>query len=286
MSLGLGALGEFALGQGPTQSAGAASAPFSQTNWPSAKRPRSSTPQSIGLNLALIASLGPFNQKDWTPVKKAPRPAISLSRAQTLPLIASLGPFRQQDFTKPALPKRSPPQLASLNINLIASLGPFRQSFLPNPKQPVTSVALPPANVALLVQQSTPFANFTFPVAVKARLTPPVYPVYNLPIYAPVPDTHDGVWVKKKRKKLDRDPLDLELEERSKRRAAIELAVYGPEVTYEPPAPTLFAPPAPPPNVEELAKAIMAAKQMLEQQQRAALEQDDEDVLEIILRDL
>jgi hypothetical protein len=282
--LGFGALGEYALGEGP-KTATAATAPKQAYISPPTLRPRSSVPQSVGLNLALIASLTPFVQRDWAPPKRAPRPVLSLSRSQSLPLVANLGPFRQQDFTKPASPRRSPPQLASLNLNLIANLGPFRTNFVAGTK-PVAAVSFIAPNIPLLVQQSTPFANFVYPAAVKAKFALPAYS-YNVALYTPILDTHDGVWVKKKRKKLDRDPLDLELEEKAKRRAAIELAVYGDPKTYElPPEVKFYGTPAPPPNVEDLTKAIMAAKQMQEQQRLAELEQDDEDVLEMILREI
>lgn len=283
--LGFDAIGKLALGQLPEPSA-AATVPFVQMDWASAKPVRRSLPaQSVSINLCLIASLGPFSQQTF-PLPKVQRPVAPQAVPYNNSLLAT--PLRQTDWPAAKRVRISPISgSAPQNLPLIASLGPFKQTVWAAPKQPLPAAGLPPANVPLLVQQSTPFVNVSFTAPAKARFAQP-FQAPNTVIFVPPPDTHDGgVYVKKKRKRVGPDPIDLELEEKAKRRAAIELAVYGPEVTYEPQR-SILEPvsPAPPPNVEELARVIMQAQEAERQAQRLALEQDDEDVIDLILRDL
>ncbi len=90
------------------------------------------------------------------------------------------------------------------------------------------------------------------------------------------------------RKKKSKQPnsIDLELAEKAKRRAAIELAVYGPEVEYSPPPAPFVAPAAPPVDVAELAKVIAAAQAQQRQAVAAQASDDDEGDLESILREI
>lgn len=310
---GFDAVGRLALGQLP-QPAPAATAPFNQTIWPTAARLKSSAPQHLSVNINLItapfrqtvwpaaarvksspphpalfnnsmlaAPFPPFRQWDWTPARRT-RLASPFLQSQNLTLVASLGPFRQQDFASPKYARRSTPSQASLNLNLIANLGPFTQTNWTAPQRSLAALALAPVNVPLLVAQSTPFANFAFVGAVRARLNLPVYP-YNVALYTPIVDTHDGVWVKRKRKRGP-DPIELEIEEKAKRRAALELAVYGPEVEYQEP-PALVAPtPVMPPDVSDLAKVIAQAQVAQYHAARLQSDLDDEDDLESILREI
>ncbi len=98
-------------------------------------------------------------------------------------------------------------------------------------------------------------------------------------------DTHDGVWVKKKRKRVGPDPIELELAEKAKRRAALELAVYGPEVVYTTPEP-VFESSKTHVDVTELAKVIANAQLAHYQAMRSQEDQDEESELESILREI
>lgn len=252
--LGFGALGEFALGEGPTPKTFLAG-----SQW-------AAPVKRTGLAVAIVA--GSFT--GFVP----PPPA------------QAKGQFTQ--FAQPAAKK---PQLASWHFTApapqaqTAIFSAFSQPFaprimLPDEQPSVLFEVLPP-----VLPPFTGFASFDIPLQAKVNIAIHVGRWWG-PITLPV-DTHDGVWIKKKRKKPDRDPIDLELEERAKRRAAIELAVYGPEVTYEPqPSIIKTHAPIPPPNVEDLAKTIVALRTAEIEAQRKAIEQDDEDVLEMILRDL
>jgi hypothetical protein len=111
---------------------------------------------------------------------------------------------------------------------------------------------------------------------------------YWPPIILPF-DTHDldQVYVKKKKKKNAKtyDPARDELDIRAKRRGAIYDALV-PKVEYS--LPDLVLPPrlAPPPNVEELAQLVMAARQQAEMEQKKRELAADDDDLELILKDI
>lgn len=259
--LGFDAIGRMALGQISQPTTVATFTPTPSTRW--------FDPVRKGLSVAVIAT---------TFVGFVPPP-----QAKATPAFTKFAePVRKTNPALQAAWKFSPVALRSQT----AIFTQFSQPQIPRINLPDEQ---PSALFEILPPQAPSFTGFArFSEYLPKKSVVFLYSAFQPePGFVPVVDTHDGVWVKKKRKKPDRDPLDLELEERAKRRAAIELAVYGPEVTYEPPAPSLFAPAVqPPPNVEDLARAIMAAKKMHEQQQRAELDQDDEDVLEMILRDL
>lgn len=311
--LGFDAIGALALGQAPTAAAPASTTPFNQYEWATPKRLRSAVPQLLSVNLALIATLGPFSQGLSPPAYplKASRPhpitvnnsllALPFSQLNwsaskktgfavlpvfpNLALIANLGPFRQGDFGTPRLLRASPPQPIPFNLSLIANLGPFTQTNWNVPLRPMALPAFAPFNVPLFNLEETPFTNALFTASARFRLNP-VAPAFNLTIYLPIQDTHDGVWVKRKRKRHGPDPIDLELQEKASRRAALELAVYGPEVEYREPSTVVDALPPAPPNVAELAQVIASAQAAQHQQARLQAEQDDEDDLEAILREI
>ena len=279
--LGFGALGEFALGEGPTQRQGGI---FSQFSSPIRR---------AGLAVAVASTTFsgfvapppaqaaiPFT-KFSEPAKKKPQLAVwnfSIPPAGTQTAI-----FTQ--FSAPTLKKRIPQSFD--NAPQPGFFQPAVFSAFDQPRFAKAKPALQPQGLFETVPAIPPFtgfATFAQPLKAKTNVQYGFQPFIAPPV---VPDTHDGVFVKKKRKKVGPDPIDLELEEKAKRRAAIELAVYGPEVTYEPQRSILEPlPPAPPPNVEDLARVIVQARNAEIEAQRLALEQDDEDVLEMILRDL
>ena len=109
-------------------------------------------------------------------------------------------------------------------------------------------------------------------------------PSFVPPIRPAILDVFVKDWRKKRRR--GRDPIELEIEEKAKRRAALELAIYGPEAAEiaarAPEMPVIHTPP----NVEELAKIIAAAQRELAQSQHLQALSDDENDLEAILRDI
>lgn len=132
----------------------------------------------------------------------------------------------------------------------------------------------------------TGFATFSQPLRVKANVTLLAVQFTYTPTFTP-PDTHDLVFMGDQfRKKKRRDLIDEEVSRKARLRSDLEQAIYGPEVVYSPPPAALPEAPPAPPNIEELARAVMQARLAQEQAQRAAIEQDDEDVIEMILRDL
>lgn len=133
-----------------------------------------------------------------------------------------------------------------------------------------------------IVPPFTGFLQFSQPI--KARFQACLLQsVFNFPYFIPQ-DTHDGVYVKRKRKHR-KDPLDLEIESRAKLRAGIERAIYGDpvQIKYELPK-TVIQRPAP--DVVELAQAIIAARAAEKQAVLMKAKQDDEDDLDMILGEL
>jgi hypothetical protein len=252
--LGFGALGEFALGEGPTQIRG-----FSGGQWQTPVR-------KAGLAAAVIATTfvgfvppppakaaGPFTKFSTPHQTKYVRPTswhfVAPAPAQQTAIFSSF----------------SQPQLNRVLIDEIPST-----FFEP---------AAPPA---------PPFVGFaTFEGVIKAKFNAALISTrWWQPITLPV-DTHDGVFVKRKKKRSGPDPLDIELEEKAKRRAALELAVYGPETAIPGPIPAeIPVINTPPPDVADLAKVMMALRQDQIEQAKAAEIQADEDDLESILKDI
>lgn len=153
----------------------------------------------------------------------------------------------------------------------------FLRSVIPD-EQPSALFVEPP--------QYPPFTGFaTFEGIIRARSNIALTAwEWWQPIILPI-DTHDGVWVKRKRKKFGPDLIELELAEKAARRAALELAVYGPEVKYTIPEP-VFEAPKKPIDVTELAKVIAAAQASMHQTIMAQQDQDEENDLDAILREI
>jgi hypothetical protein len=161
-----------------------------------------------------------------------------------------------------------------------------------------TAVSLQPQPTARLIATAsydagTPiFSTFVhvlrppLPVAVSfqnfVHITPPNPPVQEL---------NDGGYVKKKKRKPTKrelDPYAEEAELKAKRREAVELAVYGPEVEYTLPPMAFPAGPVPPPDLGDLPSIMLNAQQAQKaaQMHKAALEQEDEDEIINILREI
>lgn len=223
--LGFGALGQFALGEGPTQTnnfIGGGNAHLVR---------------KAGISAAVIAStFGGF--------VAPPQPA------QAGPFSQSVQPLR---LDRIKIPDQQPSPLFDLE---------------PPPPPPFTG-----------------FSQFTDTWRVKPVNIAAFQPVSFVPPPV-IPDTHDGVWVKRKKRRSGPEPIELELEEKAKRRAALELAIYGPEVEYSEPPTAFAAPPPLPPDVAELARVMAAAQAAHHQAIRGQQDMDEESELEAILREI
>lgn len=99
-------------------------------------------------------------------------------------------------------------------------------------------------------------------------------------------NTLDDAGYYRKKKRKGPDPLDLELAEKASRRAALELAVYGPEEVIAPQNFTKKPVIHTAPDVADLAKTIFSARIAHAESIRAQQIADDEDDLESILREI
>jgi hypothetical protein len=199
-------------------------------------------------------------------------------------------PFTQ--FSQPTAKKVNQSIAASWQIAPRASqvqTTVFSSFSQPQPNRSTLADEQPNTLFEVLPPQSPPFTGFArFEGIIRAKFNVALYSTFiPTPFLAPIVDTHDGVFVKRKSKRKGwRDPIELELEERAKRRAALELAIYGPEPTILPKVPSKVPLIAPPVDVEELAKVIAAVQAVHHQALRTQAEQDDETELEAILREI
>lgn len=253
--LGLGALGEFALGEGPVGSQRFVGGQFSQPS-----RSRKLAVAVIATSfVGFVAPPQVQAAKSFTqfsqPQKKR-NPALAPWTNAPQPRVVQ--PYVFTKFSEPTKPR--------------FSIFDDSQSVFDNPEPP----ALPPF---------TGFARFEQPLRAKSLVALVGFQPFA-PFIAP-PDTHDGVFVKRKRKRSGPDPIELELEEKRKRRAALELAVYGPEpeILPEVPAQTGLIH-TPVLNVDDLARIVFAAQQAQSASIRAAEDAAEEDDIDLILREI
>jgi len=233
-------------------------------------------------------------------------------------LVTTPFPIRN-DFQQPLNPVRlAKVEPLHTNINIFTNPIPFFPTDYNKPKKPLPGKdQIYPTLVAnfsrpfipydqSVYRQQTPRApdqiypnlplNYGRPfIPVDYSRPHPVYPSrvpvmvgFQILITPPdIGDKHDGgVFVKKRKKRSGPGPLDYELEEKTRRRAAIELAVYGPEVEYQPPPAPFVMPPAPPPDVTGLAQTIAALQREQQQASIAQQGEDEETELEAILREI
>lgn len=280
---GWGPIGQFAVGELPVS--GVTQAPFSATFLEPAKPIRRSVALVTSLNVLLYSS--PF-QQNWPPAKRVNPFVPSASRPLNLLQIANLGPFAKLDWGIAFRRQSSAPQAIPYNLNPTASLGPFTQSLIIPARTPSRIQPALAPNIVLLDLQSTPFAQLNWNISRKFRLERPAPSFLGLNLsLIPIPDTHDLVFIgdQFRKKKKRPDLIDEELARKAKLRADLELAIYGPP-PVEPPQPAAAIPIALSPNVEDLAKIIVQMKTAELDAHRKALERDDEDVIDLILRDL
>lgn len=253
--LGFGALGQFALGEGPfAQSLSVGS------QWQTPVR-------RTGLAVAVLATtFAGF---------VAPPPAQARVFSQ----------FSQPQLPRINLPDELPSALLEVRPPPVISIA-FAQFSQPSLARIVIPDEQPSALFEILPPIAPPFTGFTsFDGIIKARFNIALTAwQWWQPIILPV-DTHDGVWVKRK-KRSGRDPIDLELEEKASRRAALELAVYGLEKPIAQPKPVKAAVINSLPDVADLAKTVLLARQAHQESIRNQANADDEDDLESILREI
>jgi hypothetical protein len=196
-------------------------------------------------------------------------------------------PVQARVFTQFSQPKlKKPLHQAWLNSVFVAPqsrtvFSSFSQPQFGKPSLPSEQ----PGQLFVGIPQSSPFTGFArFSDILLSKPKVHLFSSFNFSPFVAPPDTHDGGWVKK-RKKKPVDSLALKLEEQLKRRADIELAVYGPEVKYEITVPK-FEAPKPPADIGNLPQIIALAEH---QNYLASIKQaddDEEDELAMILKDL
>jgi hypothetical protein len=242
--------------------------------------------KTIFVPAATIAVFSSFSQP--APAKQSV--ANQTASAINTPIIPTPSPAVFSKFSQPQAPRVNLPdeqpstlfEVAPPPVITIAfsqfSQPQFSRSVIPDEQPSTLFEVLPPP--------APPFTGFaTFEGITRAKFNVALYSTPWLPIIIPQ-DTHDGVWVKRKRKRTGPDPIDLELAEKASRRAALELAIYGPEVEYsEPPTPFAASPPAPI-DVRDLAATIASAQAAKHQALLAQQDQDEETDLETILREI
>lgn len=193
--------------------------------------------------------------------------------------------FSQPFSPRVNLPDEQPSALFEVAPPPVISTA-FSQFSQPQFNRAVISDEQPSTLFEILPPVAPPFTGFaTFDGIIRGRLNIALTAwQWWQPIILPV-DTHDGVWVKRK-KRSGRDPIDLELEEKASRRAALELAVYGPAKQIIPPKPVKRPVINSPVDVADLAKIVLNARQAHGESIRAQALSDDEDDLESILKDI
>lgn len=295
--LGFGVVGEFALGEGPTST----STPPPTTVYTTFSA--SSSPIHKGLAIAVIATtfagfvpplaksaIGPFSQFSQ------PLPTrINLPDEQPSILFEVLPP---QSFTLvfsrfgEPLQRRSWSQSFS-NAPLFQFIQPyvfgqfsqpqFNKLSLPDEQPSALFEVLPPP-----LPPFTGFAKFSDVWTIK-KFNVSLFTTFNFTPFVITPDTHDIVFLddrKKRKKRKQPNLIQQELDERQKRREAIELAAYGPIVEYSLPEYTPEQKYQPKADVNGLAQVILARRQKDESNRQMKIRQDEEDEFEDLLKDI
>lgn len=293
--LGFDAIGRMALGQisNPTPASGTTpTGPFSSFAPPLRK---------AGLAVAAIATtavgfVAPppaqaaavFTQFSQ-PARKAVQQAswrFDLAPIQTQTAVFTR--FSQPQIPRINLPDEQPSALFEVAPPPVISIA-FAQFSQPLPARIVIPDEQPSALFEVLPPPIPPFTGFArFSEYLPKKSVVFLYSQFQPEeLFVPVPDTHDLVFMGDHfRKKKRRDLIDEEISRKDRLRRDLEQAVYGPEVVYSPAAAKEPDAKAAPPNVEELAKTIMAAREAQAKAHRASIDEDDENVIEMILRDL
>jgi hypothetical protein len=225
----------------------------------------------------------------------APRKAALAAAVIATTFVGFIAPPPAQaalSFTSFSQPAKKPVQAVSWNFvarPASAQTAIFTQFSQPGAARTVLPDEQPSALFEVLPPVGPPFTGFSsFDLVIQTRSNVALHlGRWWQPIILPA-DTHDLVFMGDQFRKKKRKPdlIDEELRRKAKLRADLELAIYGPEIKPEPVAEPVVAPPAPPPNVDDLTRIAMDLRSQSMSRQRRDAEQDDEDVLEMILKDL
>lgn len=237
--------------------------------------------RTIFVPAATIAVFSSFSQP--LPSKAAAHRAPSVCNAPIVPTPAA--PVFSS-FSQPVVKRAAPVDQTSFAVAppsrpAFVGFAQFSQPVvsrgnLPDEQPSALFEVLPPAGPPVIG-----FARFSEYVP---RTSINVAPSFVQFTFIPTVDTHDGVFVKRKRK--PQDPLKLKLEEQNARRAAIELAVYGPPQEEAAPAelPAPFA--VLPVDVSALAAVIAQHEQAMMAQRAAQAQAQEDDDIEAIMREI
>lgn len=295
--LGFGALGEFALGEGPTPSA----APPATTVY--ATFSASADPIRKGLAVAVIATsfvgfVPPPAQAFTAPFSQFSQPQISrinlpdeqpsalfevLPPQQVTPVFARFSEPLQRRITPQSFSNAPLFQFVQSYVFGQFSQPQFNKITLPDEQPSALFEVLPPSPPPF-----TGFAKFSDAWIVK-KANVSLFTTFNFVPFVVTPDTHDIVFLddrKKRKKRKQPDLIQQELNERQKRREAIELAIYGPVVEYSLPEYTPEPKPQPKADVNGLAQVILARRQEDEANRLMKIRQAEEDEFEDLLKDL
>lgn len=195
--------------------------------------------------------------------------------------------FSQPQFNRFTLSDEQPSALFEVLPPQPAPFVKFTQFSQPQLGRTTLPDEQPSSLFEVLAPPAPPFVGFSkFPefIAIKARFAPTEFRSFFL--VQPARDTHDGVFVKRKRDRHDR--FKKEQDERAKRRGAIYDALHGPAdplPRLEPLAGFLL-PYRATPNVGALASVISVLEAKQRQIAMKQQDQDDEEELAMILKDL
>lgn len=287
--LGFGALGEFALGEGPFGSQTLTPGP----GWQSGVAKKAISAAVIATTFAGFVPPVPTTPTVFAAFSQPSRAAnlatqISWVQTPVVPAQAAalFTTFSQPAFLRVNLPDEqpsalfeiAPPQPSPFTGFLAFSLPLSNRTLLPDEQPSALFEVLPPQSPPF-----TGFAQFTGQIRVKAN---PSTGFQSFLFVPSTPDTHDLVFDVYRKKKPRRDLIDEELARKAKLRAGLELAAYGPplEISYESIPEAL--PVAAPPDVAGLTKTILQAQEAQQQAMQAKHIADEEDDLEMILKEI
>jgi len=256
--LGYGALGQYALGQGPEN------APVAFT--PKVLGSDSNQILKIGLSVAVIAT---------TIVGFVAPPSIQVAKAFT----EFSKPQRINNVTAQSNWPNTPGRSALVNSLFSIFSQPVNSRGMIADEMPSALFDIePPPSIHF-----AGFASFSDVWRSKVNRTALFDTSKLSPVIIPSKDTHDLVFMADERKrKKKRDLFDEEKRRKERLRSDLELAIYGPPVVYT--LPDWMPPPLPiqTPEIGDLAQIMIQAQATRKAQQ----ELEDEQDIERLLRDL
>ena len=287
--LGFGQLGLLAIGQLPTSAIPKANT-FSSSSW-------SANPVKRGISVAVIATtfvgfVPPQTPSVSIPFTKFSQPSKIRANQESWRNAPIFQVSRQPVFSKFSTPFNSRVNLPDEQPSALFEIKPpiFQSAIFSIFSQPQFARINPPDEQTgtffeIQLPAQAPFTGFArFSDVILAKSTVFLNPEFIQFNFTPaIPDTHDGGWIKKRKKR--QDPLELKIQEERNRRAALELAVYGPEVEYKIEIPR-FEEPKKPIEVGDLPQIIASMQHKNYTDEIARSQDDDENELAMILRDI